>query len=78
MKTKVNCKMSSLSFMITNKCNLKCKFCSRDAKNDNDEFMSPEFIDKEIAKAIEWAPLETINLSGGEPFLHKGFFEIRL
>ena len=70
MKTKVFCEMSSLSFMITNKCNLHCSFCSRNAKNTNDIFMDPNFIYEQISEAIKWAPLQTINLSGGEPFLH--------
>lgn len=70
MRTKVACKMSSLSFMVTNKCNLNCSFCSRNAKNTNELFMDPEFIGEQIGEAIKWAPLQTINLSGGEPFMH--------
>lgn len=70
MKTRVLCKMSSLSFMITNKCNLNCSFCSRNAKNTNEIFMDPSFIREQISEAMKWAPLQTINLSGGEPFMH--------
>lgn len=76
MKTKVLCEMTSLSFMITNRCNLNCSFCSRNAKKENELFMQPEFIKEQIASALEWAPLKTINLSGGEPFMHPQIEEI--
>lgn len=71
MKTKVNVELSSLSFMITDCCNLKCSFCSRNALSSNKQYMDPEFIKEQITEALKWAKnLKTINLSGGEPFLH--------
>ena len=33
---------------LTNKCNLKCSFCSKNADFANSRFMDPSFIDKTI------------------------------
>lgn len=77
MKTSVNVRLNSLSFMITDKCNLNCSFCSRDAKSLNSTYMSSEFIKTQIEEVLKWNPdLKTINLSGGEPFLHPEFEKI--
>ena len=76
MESDVKCNMGSLSFMITDKCNLKCSFCSRNAQMGNDQFMSPYFIEEVIEQAQKFTNLKTINLSGGEPFLHPQLEEI--
>jgi radical SAM protein with 4Fe4S-binding SPASM domain len=77
MKTKVKVELKSLSFMITDCCNLKCGFCSRNASNLNVTYMEPEFIKEQIQEALKWAKnLEIINLSGGEPFMHPEFEKI--
>lgn len=70
MKTEVKANMKSLSFMITDKCNLKCSFCSKNANFNNSRYMSPEFIDKTINDTLKWSDVKIINLTGGEAFLH--------
>ena len=70
METNVLVDMRSLSFMITDKCNLKCSFCSKNADFANSRFMDPSFIDKTIKDALKWADIKIINLTGGEALLH--------
>ncbi len=62
--------LRALSFCITDKCNLNCYFCSRNATVGNNNFMSTEFICQYIDEALEFSDIKTVNLSGGEPFLH--------
>lgn len=76
MNTEVKVSMKSLSFMITDKCNLKCVFCSKNANMSNARFMSPEFIDKTIKDALKWSDIKIINLTGGEALLHPKIDEI--
>ncbi len=70
MNTKVKVNMTSLSFMITDKCNLKCSFCSKNALCNNNRYMDYNFIDETIRDALAWSNIEIINLTGGEAFLH--------
>ena len=66
----------SLSWMITGKCNFNCLHCFNAA--DNAPLMS-EFSWEEAEKLIEEAEKCGINaftLTGGEPMLHKHFFDI--
>jgi len=60
---------------ITNQCNLRCKHCYASAG----EKLENELSLKEIKKLIDDLDVlgtQYIILSGGEPFLHKGFFDI--
>jgi len=67
-----------LSIAITNKCNLKCNFCSRNASKENSTFMSPETINSLLksAKRISPEKFDSISLTGGETLLHPLFWEI--
>lgn len=66
----------SMSWMITGKCNYNCLHCFNAA--DNAPLMS-EFTSEEAEKLIEEAEICGINavtITGGEPMLHKNFFDI--
>lgn len=76
IKPEVKFKLVSLSFQITNRCNLKCDFCSRESGIQDAKMMSIKLIDKVIKEALDFSDLKTINLSGGEPFLHDDLEEI--
>lgn len=76
MKTKVKVNMRSLSFMITDKCNLKCVFCSKNADLKKNRFMDPIIIDEIIREALKSFNIEIINLTGGEALLHPQLDEI--
>ena len=69
MKSEVKYNLNSLSFAITNQCNLKCSFCSRDAQSISNH-MSKDVIEYIIEEALEFSDLKVVNLSGGEPLLH--------
>lgn len=61
-----------IEFNLTNKCNLSCIMCMEESRNC--DFFAP---DKLIDELIDIMPyLQTLNLRGGEVFLHKRLFEI--
>ncbi|MCR1985097.1 radical SAM protein [Blautia coccoides] len=69
-------KISSISILITERCNLYCKHCAANSKKMNevidiptDEMMSI------LSKVIECNP-ESITISGGEPLVRKDFKQI--
>lgn len=68
--------MKALSFMITDKCNLNCSFCSRNSGLQSHQYMEPEFIKKHLLEALSWSSLSVVNLTGGEPFLHPNISQI--
>lgn len=61
-------------FVITNRCNLKCSFCFQERKKIPGSLDAEDWI-KLIDQLPEYAH---ITLTGGEPFLCKGFKEIFL
>jgi len=67
--------LEELKIEITDKCLLKCKHCSTNAKILNNSFHSIDFINK-IAKQAVKLKCKNIFISGGEPFLHPGIDEI--
>ena len=67
--------LNEIKIEITDKCLLKCKHCSTDAKIHNKSFHSIETIKKLAHQAIK-LNCKNIFLSGGEPFLHPGIEEI--
>lgn len=69
-------RISSLSLVVTKKCNLRCEMCTRDAKTDNQETMSVGFIERIIDQALLFDSLQRINITGGEAFLHPHLEEI--
>jgi MoaA/NifB/PqqE/SkfB family radical SAM enzyme len=63
-----------LTYIITDKCNAKCKNCNIWEKNTKDE-LSLEEINQFFKKSNNFS---WINLAGGEPFLRKDLYEIIL
>ncbi|MDL0416725.1 radical SAM protein [Clostridioides difficile] len=68
-------RLNKVTFAITNKCNLKCSFCSQNSKIDNQEELSFEEIKVIIDKAMIFNPLKIV-LTGGEPMIRNDFFDI--
>ena len=62
-------KLGIIVLELTNRCNLKCKYCSIEKDNIKDMKIN-------IINYIENLKIETLILSGGEPFLHPNFEEI--
>lgn len=62
-------KLGIIVLELTNRCNLKCQYCS--IEKDNIKDMSLDTINY-----LKKLNIETIILSGGEPFLHPQFEEI--
>ena len=65
-------KPDTLILMLTRKCNLTCKFC--DIRNVTEEMKTEDaikVIDNAYRLGIKW-----LIITGGEPFLHKGLFDI--
>ncbi len=58
---------------ITNKCNLKCRHCYI-GKSGNDE-IAPDLFEKAVRAFEEMGGLKLM-ISGGEPLLHSGFWEL--
>jgi MoaA/NifB/PqqE/SkfB family radical SAM enzyme len=58
--------------MITKRCNLTCQFC--DLKNGNEEMKTEDAF--QIIDNLNKIGIKGIVLTGGEPFLHKGLFDI--
>ena len=71
---KRNALPSSLTYFVTNKCNLSCKHCFywESLNQDKNELPLAE-IDK-FSKAL--GSLMVLNLSGGEPFIRKDFADL--
>ena len=66
----------SLVQFVTNRCNARCKHCFIDFEHPN--IFKDELTLKEIQKLTKnlGDSLINVNLTGGEPFLRKDFFEI--
>lgn len=65
--------LKAVTFAITNKCNLNCIHCGYSASiEENDE------LDKEIIMFTiqQIKDIENIGITGGEPLIHKDFYEI--
>jgi AdoMet-dependent heme synthase len=64
-----------IGWAITNKCNLKCLYCSQDSgKNLNNELTTKQCLEV-INKITKYKP-SVIGYTGGEPFLKKDFEKI--
>lgn len=59
---------------INNECNLNCKHCRVSQKNSKKQLSLKEA--KELLSQLWYNGTTKLNLSGGEPFLRKDFFEI--
>ncbi len=67
-------KLEEIDLYVTNKCNLKCKFCSVKAGSYIDEIPLPR-IKEIIDEAIQYG-LQDLHLTGGEPTLRADLEEI--
>ena len=65
-------KMREIIFILTTRCNQKCSFCCEPQSQDDFSFEYAKYcIDAVSKNNIEW-----IDLSGGEPLLHKNIVDI--
>ena len=64
---------SQITMVLTNKCNLKCKFCS--VSNDEQQIMDFEFAKKVLLYCSENG-IHNICFSGGEPILYPKINEL--
>lgn len=67
-------KLEEIDLYVTNKCNLKCKFCSVKAGSYNDEIPLSR-IKEIIDEAVQYG-LQDLHMTGGEPTLRKDLEEI--
>lgn len=66
----------NLDFVVTNRCNLKCRHCCSDAFDAaGEDFLTLENI-KNLINAAEKMKLRSIVITGGEPMIRKDFMEI--
>lgn len=65
-----------LNLHITNQCNLFCKHCYNGKRNV--KFLTAEQVEYIIKNVLEYfkAPIDRINLLGGEPTIHPDFLQI--
>lgn len=73
-KTSLKC-LNKITFAITNRCNLKCPFCSMDAGSEKCEDLDYDTIINIIQNIMKFAPKKLV-LTGGEPLIRKDFFDI--
>ena len=79
-------RLSNIVFEITRECNLNCLYCyniwKKDADSkliDNNNYPNKyEKVKKTLVKLLSQVEIDTITLSGGEPFLTERFLEIVL
>lgn len=60
---------------LTNKCNLKCKFCYANSSQKETRELSYDTLSR-LFPELEKMGIQIIALTGGEPLLHKDFFRI--
>ena len=66
----------SVTFTLTNKCNLSCSHCALSASPLSQDILSTNDVKYAIDKIIDVNP-NTLILTGGEPFIRKDILEIR-
>ena len=69
---------NSLKISITNVCNYDCSYCSNEGQtHENKEYIDLNFI-KQLCENIQKEEIYTrrVNITGGEPLLHKQLIEI--
>lgn len=67
--------IKSISFELTNRCNLKCIHCCVDADINHRYELSTVQIKTLFDRVLPWNP-DSIMLSGGEPMIRKDFIEL--
>ncbi|XPV75481.1 MAG: GTP 3',8-cyclase MoaA [Desulfovibrio sp.] len=67
-------RVSYLRLSVTDRCNLRCRYCMPDGVDfiNHDSIMRYEEMENLVALAVELG-VEKIRLTGGEPFVRKGF-----
>lgn len=60
---------------VNDDCNLNCKHCRVSEKNKKEPALSLKQA-KELLAQLYYCRVTRLNLSGGEPFLRKDFFDI--
>lgn len=69
--------IASLDFVITNYCNLRCKFCSHAIpyckKHEN---FDAQQITQDLDKLLDVSYVSCLGILGGEPFLHPKFYDV--
>lgn len=73
-KTCLKC-LDKITFAITNRCNLKCPFCSMDSSSEKCEDLDYDTIINIIQNIMKFTPKKLV-LTGGEPLMRKDFFNI--
>lgn len=68
-------KLGSIDFELTLKCNLMCRYCYAGAHFEAPNELTTEEILDVIEQAVELG-IKLVNLTGGEPLLHKDYFKI--
>lgn len=69
-------KLKFIYLSITNKCNYKCKYCPRNNEVDRISELPYNKIKEYIEERCKNNKINGVVLSGGEPTMHKEFFEI--
>ncbi len=62
----------SLDFMVTSRCNVRCRFCSCWEGGDQAEDLAPELWVDTARRLKELARIDSVCIGGGEPLLYKG------
>ena len=67
--------MASISFLLTNNCNLRCKYCyQKDIKSDIIYNKTSENVIDAFAEYCKNERIHDVKLFGGEPLLYKNLF----
>lgn len=64
----------SITFEITNRCNLKCHHCCLSAENCSEEMTTQKLLEI-LKKIIQWKP-DKITITGGEPLFRNDILEV--
>ena len=65
----------SIGIILNTRCNLKCTHCFLDVEHDYDDLMTLEELYK-MADQIHELGIEQVTLTGGEPIMFKGLFDV--
>jgi len=70
-----NCKPTDINFLVTSKCNLKCRYCNYWKTKTNNEITIKEW-KKIVIDFKKWSGSYHLTISGGEPLLFEGLFDL--
>jgi len=70
-----DCKPTDMNFLVTSKCNLKCKYCDYWKTKTNNEITIKEW-KKIVIDFKKWLGSYHLSISGGEPLLFEGLFDL--